>query len=142
MAAENATEKKDPVPRKTASRKAPRKKAAAGRGATSKTGSGRSGSELVGIEIPKSLTAFGRQLRRDLTAIEKQIEIAGKDTRRSLARIVRDASHQLGALEARGEREWRTRSRAAQRDIERIVKRVRKATLGPQRRPPAARGRK
>ena len=132
MAAKKATAKKKAVRKKTASKKVSRKKA----------GSGRSGSELVGVELPRSLKAFGRQLRRDLTAIEKHIEIAGKDTRRSLARIVRDASHQLGALEARGEREWRSRSRAAQRDIERIVKRVRKATLGPQRRSPAARGRK
>jgi hypothetical protein len=132
-----ATAKKKAVRKKTVSRKAPRKKAV-----KKKTGGGRSGSELVGIELPKSLKAFGGQLRRDLTAIEKQIEIAGKDTRRSLARIVRDASHQLGALEARGEREWRSRSSAAQRDIERIVKRVRKATLGPKRRSPAARERK
>ena len=132
-----ATAKKKAVRKKTASGKAPRKKAV-----KKKTGGGRSGSELIGIELPKSLKAFGSQLRRDLTAIEKQIEIAGKDTRRSLARIVRDASHQLGALEARGEREWRSRSRAAQRDIERIVKRVRKATLAPKRRSPAARARK
>jgi hypothetical protein len=114
------------APRKaTAKKKSVRKKTASGGKA-----SGRSGIDFVGAELPKSLKAFGRQLRRDLTALEKQIEIARKDTRRSLARIVRDASHQLGVLEARGEREWRSLSRSAKRDVERIVKRVQKVTRG------------
>ena len=108
----------------TAKKKTGRKKKAASK----KRGTRRVRIDLVGSELPKSLKAFGRQLRRDLNAIEKQIEIATKDTRRSLARVVRDASHQLGALEARGQREWRSLSRNAERDVERVVKRVRKAT--------------
>lgn len=113
--------------KKTARKKATRKKAAKKK-ATKKKAAKRSTIDLVGSELPKSLKAFGRQCRRDLLAIEKQIEIAGKDTRRSLTRIVRDASHQLGTLEARGEREWRKLSRNAKRDIERVVRRVQKAT--------------
>ena len=116
-------------------KKAPRKATAKKKSARKKTASGgkasrRSGIDFVGAALPRSLKAFGRQLRRDLTALEKQIEIARKDTRRSLARIVRDASHQLGVLEARGEREWRSLSRSAKRDVERIVKRVQKVTRG------------
>ncbi len=110
--------------KKTAPKKATRKKAA------KKKTSRRSTIDLVGSELPKSLKAFGRQCRRDLSAIENQIEIAGKDTRRSLTRIVRDVSHQLGTFEARGEREWRKLSRNAKRDIERVIRRVRKATSG------------
>jgi hypothetical protein len=114
--------------KKKATRKATgKKKTARKKTASKKKGTRRARIDLVGSELPKSLKAFGRQLRRDLNAIEKQIEIARKDARRSLARVVRDASHQLGVLEARGQREWRSLSRNAQRDVDRIVKRVRKA---------------
>jgi hypothetical protein len=120
--------------RKSATKKATKKRVAKKKGATPKKKARKKnakksiGDSLIGANLPKSLSAFGRQLRRDLNAIEKQIEIAGKDTRRSLTRIVRDASHQLGALEARGEREWRNLSRAAEKDIAKITKRIRKAT--------------
>jgi hypothetical protein len=113
--------------KKTARKKSAGKKATRKKAAKKKTAK-RSTVNLVGSELPKSLKAFGRQCRRDLSAIEKQIESAGKDTRRSLARIVRDASHQLGTLEARGEKEWRRLSRNAKRDIERVIRRVQKAT--------------
>jgi hypothetical protein len=114
--------------KKSVGKKATRKKAAKKKSARKKKAARRSTVDLVGSELPKSLKAFGRQCRRDLSAIEKQIEGAGKDTRRSLARIVRDASHQLGTLEARGEKEWRRLSRNAKRDIERVIRRVQKAT--------------
>jgi hypothetical protein len=130
MAARKSTRKvavKKKATKKTARKKATKKKAAKKK-ATKKKAAKRSTIGLVGSELPKSLKAFGRQCRRDLSAIEKQIEIAGKDTRRSLTRIVRDASHQLGTLEARGEREWRKLSRNAKRDIERVIGRVKKAT--------------
>ena len=128
MAARKATRKT--TAKRKATKKATKKKASK-RKATRKTRKKsvrRSAIDLVGAELPKSLKAFGRQLRRDLNAIERQIETCGKDTRRSLARIVRDASHQLGVLEARGQREWRSLSRNARRDVDRIRKRVQKVT--------------
>ena len=97
--------------RKTNRRKAVRKKAA----------------ELLGEELPKSLKALSRQLRRDLNAIEKQIGTARVGTRRSLTRVIRDASHQLGALEARGQKEWRAMSTRARNEVQRTVRRVRRA---------------
>ena len=109
--------------KKASKKKAAKKKA----GAKKKASAKKVALDLVGPALPKSLKAFGTQLRRDLTALEKQIESAGKGTRKSLARILRDASHQLGLLEARGEREWRSLSQAAERDIKRIMKRVRGA---------------
>jgi len=130
VAARKATRKaavKKKATKKSARKKTARKKATKKK-ATKKKAAKRTRIDLVGSALPKSLKAFGRQCRRDLSAIEKQIEIAGKDTRRSLARIVRDASHQLGTLEARGEREWRTLSRNAKRDVERVLRRVQKAT--------------
>jgi hypothetical protein len=110
----------------TTRRKASKKKASRKRATASQPAS-RAAADLVGDELPRSLKAFGRQVRRDLRKIEQQIEVASKDTRRSLARIIRDASHQLGALEARGDREWRSLGRKARGDVERLVKRVRKA---------------
>jgi hypothetical protein len=129
MAARKST-RKAAGKKKATPKKATRKKAAKKKTARKKKAARRSTIDLVGSELPKSLKAFGRQCRRDLSAIEKQIEIAGKDTRRSLTRIVRDVSHQLGTFEARGEREWRKLSRNAKRDIERVIRRVRKATSG------------
>ena len=85
-------------------------------------------SDLLGAELPNSLKALSRQLRRDLNAIEKQIETAGKETRRSLTRVVRDASHHLGSLEARGQKEWRKMSTRARGEVERTLKRVKRAT--------------
>lgn len=122
MAAKKTTSKK------AAGKKTARKKTGAKKATAKKATRRRAPVDLVGNELPKSLKAFGRQLRRDLNAVEKQIEICGADTRRSLARIVRDTSHQLGALEARGEREFRSLSRSAVDDLERLVKRLRKAT--------------
>ena len=130
MAARKATRKaavkKKATKKKAAKKKATKKKATKKRAGKKKSAK-RSAIELIGDELPKSLKAFGRQLRRDLAAIENQIEVAGKYTRRSLSRVVRDASHQLGSLEARGEREWRSLSRNAKRDVDRVMKRVRKA---------------
>ena len=112
--------------KKATAKKTTRKKAA------KKTGRKKIGriaaSDLLGEELPNSLKALSRQLRRDLNAIEKQIETAGKETRRSLTRVVRDASHHLGTLEARGQKEWRKMSTRARSEVERTLKRVKRAT--------------
>jgi hypothetical protein len=129
MAVRKAASKKA-AKKRVAKKKGAKKRATPKKKARKKKAKMSIGASLIGADLPKSLSAFGRQLRRDLNAIEKEIEIAGKDTRRSLTRIVRDASHQLGALEARGEREWRNLSRAAKKDIAKITKRIRKATGG------------
>jgi hypothetical protein len=111
-------------------KKAAKKRAAPKKTARKKKAKKSVGASFLGTDLPKSLSAFGRLLRRDLNAIEKQIEIAGKDARRGLTRIMRDASHRLGALEARGEREWRNRSKAVEKDVAKLIKRVRKAAGG------------
>jgi hypothetical protein len=120
MAARKKTTRK-----KTTRKKATRKKAAR-KTSRSKTVR-KKAAELIGEELPKSLKALSGQVRRDLNAIEKQIVTARVGTRRSLTRIVRDASHQLGTLEARGQKEWRAMSARARNEVERTVKRVRRA---------------
>ncbi len=113
-AARRKTTRKPATRRKTTRKKATRKKATRR-------------AALLGERLPASVGALTRQLRTDLNAIEKQIQTAGKDTRRSLTRVMRDASHQLGVLEARGQKGWRTASRKARSEVERIVKRVQRA---------------
>jgi hypothetical protein len=128
-ARQSTTRKKAPK-KKTTTKKTTRKKATTKKAAkktTKKKTRRLSASSLLGEELPKSLKALSNQLRRDLNAIEKQIETAGKDTRRSLTRVVRDASHHLGALEARGQQEWRKMSTRARNEVERTVKRVKQA---------------
>jgi len=134
-ARQTATRKKTTRKKATAS-KTTRKKATAKKATRKKTAKktakkkiGRiAASDLLGAELPKSLKALSRQLRRDLNGIEKQIETAGKETRRSLTRVVRDASHHLGTLEARGQKEWRKMSARARSEVERTLKRVKRAT--------------
>lgn len=126
MTARQTTTRKKATAKKATAKKAPRKKAA--KKATRKKIGRITASDLLGEELPKSLKALSRQLRRDLNAIEKQIETAGKETRRSLTRVVRDASHLLGRLEARGQREWREMSTRARSEVERTLERVKRAT--------------
>ena len=130
MTARQSTTGKKAPRKKTTTKKTTRKKTTAKK-AAKKTGPKKtrriSAASLLGEQLPKSLKALSNQLRRDLNAIEKQIETAGKDTRRSLTRVVRDASHHLGVLEARGQQEWRKMSRRARNEVERTIKRVRAA---------------
>lgn len=114
------TTKKKVAKKKVAKKKAAKKKKAARKKTAKKAGA-------LGSELPKSLRHFGSQLRRDLNKLEKQVESARRNARRSLTRLVRDASHQLGSLEARGQREWKKRSKQAEKDVQRIVNRVKKA---------------
>ena len=126
MTARQTTTRVKTTRKKATAKKTTRKKAA------KKTGRKKVGriaaSDLLGAELPKSLKALSSQLRRDLNAIEKQIETAGVETRRSLTRVVRDASHHLGTLEARGQKEWRKMSTRARNEVERTLKRVKRAT--------------
>lgn len=121
MAAKKTTKKatkKKAVRKKAATKKTPEKKT------TRKKKAGIKG------ELPASLKALGRQLRRDFNAIEKQLETAGHKTSRSLSRVLRESSHTLGALEARGEKEWRKLSKRTRNEVEKTVKRVQKAAKG------------
>ena len=126
MTARQTTTRKKTTRKKATAKKTTQKKAAK---ETGRKKIGRiAASDLLGAELPKSLKALSLQLRRDLNAIEKQIETAGKETRRSLTRVVRDASHHLGTLEARGQKEWRKMSTRARGEVERTLKRVKRAT--------------
>jgi len=130
MAARKKAGKKRAVKKKATRKKAGKRKAAKKKGGRKKAAKKRAKKKaakrsLLGkADLPKTLKDFSKQLRKDMNGLEKQIEGARKDTRRKLTRAVRDASHQLGSLEARGQKEWRKLSKKARAEAQRTMKKL------------------
>ena len=87
----------------------------------------------VEAELPPTLRDFSRRVRRGLVHLEKQIEKEGRDARRQAARMLKTASHELGKLEAKGERAWKRQSLHARRATVRWLRRLERAVEPPQR---------
>lgn len=104
-------------------RKSARKKTSGGAGARAL--------ERVEAELPPNLKQYSRRVRRDLGRLERRIEDSTRDTRRRLARVLRDVSHQLGRIEAEGEKRWRTLTTRARRDAVQLLRRLEKAIAPP-----------
>jgi hypothetical protein len=119
-AAKSATRKK------TAPKKAARKK-------TSVTAAKRrsSASSRIEQEFPPTLGDFSRRIRRQLNALERNIEKTEWRYRRQATRALRDASHRLGKFEAMGERAWKKLTVQARREVLGVLRRVEKAVEGP-----------
>ena len=92
-------------------------------------------------ELPPTLQDYARQIRRRLNLLEREVEKAQVQARRRAARLLREASHHLGQLEARGEANWRKLARSAQREALRTLRRLEKAVSPPARRRRPARRR-
>jgi hypothetical protein len=118
--------------RKRAARKRAAKKTA--RGKSSNT----SALARLQQELPPTLRDFSRRMSRGLSDLEKRIEQEGRVARRQGARMLRQASHRLGQLEAQGEREWRKQSLRARHAAVRLLRQLERS-IEPQRK---ARGRK
>jgi hypothetical protein len=80
-------------------------------------------------DFPATLQEFSDRMRKMLTDLEREIEQAFPTARRRLARQLREASHELGRLEERGERAWKRSAGAATRDAQRILNRL-SVTIG------------
>jgi hypothetical protein len=119
-----------PSRRKVTKRKRTTAKKTGSDGAASRR-SVRSRFDRIEDELPAELRDFTRRIRRDLTALERQIDSARNDTRRGLTRLLRDVSHELGRLEAKGEREWRRLSYQARRDVVKVLRRLERAIEPP-----------
>lgn len=85
------------------------------------------------IELPRNLREFQKRVRRGLTGLERKLETAQRDARRRGTKVLRDVSHEMGRLEARGEREWRKQTTRARRDLARMLHRLEKAVAPPAR---------
>ncbi len=76
-------------------------------------------------DLPPSLAEFARKVQGGLSRVQKQIE--GSPASRDFLRLLREASHRLGRLEAEGERRFRKLAGAARKDALGLLKRVEKA---------------
>lgn len=117
-------------------RKTPRKKTArkkTSRKKTTRKTSRKSAFQRLEDELPRDLRAYSRRVRRGLTRLEREIEKSRADARRRFARLLRDVSHQLGRIEAEGEKRWRQRTDRARREAVKLLKRLEQAIEPPKR---------
>jgi hypothetical protein len=95
--------------------------------------------------LPSSLRDYAAELRRRLDGLEREVTRAQLDVRRRAARLLRDASHLLGKLEAGGEAGWSRLAAPARRQLLDLLRRLETAVAPPPlrrratRRPRAAR---
>lgn len=83
------------------------------------------------FELPPTLQAYSKQVQKGLAALEKEIERARTEARRRAARLLRNASRELGRLEAGGEQGWRKLAGDAQKQALRLLARLEKAIAPP-----------
>lgn len=75
-------------------------------------------------ELPARLSDFTKQIRSHLRSLEKDIVKAQTSYRRVAARLLREASVELGKFETRGEREWKKLSQGAGRKALSMLRRL------------------
>ena len=78
---------------------AAKKKSAKKKTAKKKTARKKSVVERLEDELPKTLRDYGKSVRARLNRLERDIERAVPQARRRTARLIREASHELGRLE-------------------------------------------
>ena len=115
--------------RKKAARKATARERTAGRRRQSK----KSAIARLEDELPANLREYAKRVHKQLNALERDIERAIPQARRRTARLIREASHKLGAMEGRGEKAWRERADHATRDAQKLLRRLEKAVAPPPR---------
>jgi hypothetical protein len=79
------------------------------------------------LELPPTLLAYRKQVQKRLALLEKEIERARTEARRQAARLLRNASHELGRLEAGGEQGWRKLAGDAQKQALKLLAQLEKA---------------
>ena len=87
----------------------------------------------VQVDLPPTLREYVALVRRRLGQLEQQIVRARMDIRRRAARLLREGSHQLGRLEALGERRWRGLTDPYRRELARMLRRLERAVAPPER---------
>ncbi len=103
--------------RKTAKKKTTKKKTA------KKT----SAAARLQAELPKSLRDYTKQVRKQLNAIEKDVEKARAQASRRGTKLLREASEYVGKLEARGEKQWKKTTDPYRRDAVKWLKKLERA---------------
>ncbi len=108
------------------------------RAGTRKTTRRRKASPLERLQrqLPPTLREFAADLRKRLDRLERDAAKAQVAVRRRAARLLREASTQLGRLEVGGEAAWRKLGAAYQKELVALLGRLEKAVK------PAARKRR
>ena len=96
---------------------------------------GRRASPLARLQgqLPPTLREYAGELRKRLDRLERDIAKAQLQARRSAARLLREASQQLGRLEVAGEAGWRKLGASYQKELLALLKRLEKAVAPPAR---------
>jgi len=127
MAAPRKAPKKK-VTRKKSTRKSAARKKTTRRKSSNKVASARARTsaalDRLERELPTTLRDFSRRIRGGLGKLEGEIDRAQAKYRRRGVRLLREGSHRLGALEARGERGWRDLSERARKEILSVLHRI------------------
>ena len=83
------------------------------------------------FELPPTLRAYASEVRKRLDALERELARAQVDVRRQAARVLREASQQLGKLEAEGEAGWRRLAAPYRKELVTLLRRLEKALAPP-----------
>ena len=75
-------------------------------------------------DFPKTLDAYARRLRTQMTKLERRLEKARDQASRRGTKLLREASEYLGRAEACGERTWREGRKEAARFLDRLEKTI------------------
>jgi hypothetical protein len=78
-------------------------------------------------ELPPTLRDFRTRVERQLNALQEEVVRRSAPTRRQAAQLLRDASRQLGRLEAEGESGFRRLAENARQELVRLLSRLEKA---------------
>lgn len=133
MTARKSSGRRKSMAKKPAGRKSPRK--AGGRKASARKSSarrkagagGRLGVALGRLDLPPTLRDYAKQVQKRLDRLERELTRTSTDVRRRAARLLREASHQLGRLEAKGEVGWRRLTAPYRRQLLDLLARLEKA---------------
>lgn len=110
--------------RRKSTRKAPARRKAARKRPARRTTKKRTAAAAQ--ELPARLRDFTKEVRSLLGSLEKEVVKAQASYRRSAARLLREASVELGKFETRGEREWRKLNTTARRNALSMLRRLEK----------------
>jgi hypothetical protein len=75
-------------------------------------------------ELPATLRQLTTRMRGQLGVLERQVVRVQLRTRRQAARLLREASEELGRLEALGQRRWRKLDARARRRLHGVLLRL------------------
>jgi hypothetical protein len=84
-------------------------------------------------ELPANLRDYAKQVHKQLNTLERDLERAIPQARRRTARLIREASHKLGAWEERGQKEWRARAESMTTDARKLLRKLEKSVAPPRK---------